>query len=64
MIAVECKAWAENIEHDRTERRGIAHFEVKTQHCFGQNISFIFSADDRLRIFASLVGPQIFKRKI
>ena len=28
MIAVECKAWAENIEHDRTERRGIAHFEV------------------------------------
>jgi len=28
MIAVECKAWAENIEHDRTERRGIAHFEL------------------------------------
>jgi len=28
MIAVECKAWAENIEHDSMERRGIAHFEV------------------------------------
>ena len=29
MIAVECKAWAENIEHDSMERKGIAHFEVK-----------------------------------
>ena len=29
MIAIECKAWAENIEHDRMERRGIAHFEVR-----------------------------------
>lgn len=28
MIAIECKAWAENIEHDRMERRGIAHFEL------------------------------------
>ena len=29
MIAVECKAWAENIEHDSMERKGIAHFEVE-----------------------------------
>ena len=28
MIAVECRAWAENIQHDRMERRGLAHFEV------------------------------------
>jgi len=28
MIAVECKAWAENIKHDRMERRGLAHFEL------------------------------------
>ena len=31
MIAVECKAWAENIEHDSMERRGLAHFEVKSE---------------------------------
>ena len=28
MIAVECRAWAENIRHDRMERKGLAHFEV------------------------------------
>merc|ERR1711973_160670 len=28
MIAIECKAWAKNIEHDSMERRGLAHFEV------------------------------------
>ena len=28
MIAVECRAWADNIKHDRMERRGLAHFEV------------------------------------
>jgi len=28
MIAIECKAWAENIEHDRMERKGSAHFEL------------------------------------
>lgn len=28
LIAVECKAWAENIKHDRMERKGLAHFEV------------------------------------
>eukprot|EP00092_Neocalanus_flemingeri_P006793 GFUD01007336.1.p1 GENE.GFUD01007336.1~~GFUD01007336.1.p1 ORF type:complete len:347 (-),score=67.21 GFUD01007336.1:191-1231(-) len=28
MIAIECKAWAKNIEHDSMERRGLAHFEL------------------------------------
>ena len=42
MIAIECKAWAENIEHDRTERRGIAHFEVITLLCYS-DIIYIFS---------------------
>ena len=28
MIAVECKAWAKNIEHDSMDRIGLAHFEV------------------------------------
>lgn len=28
MIAIECKAWAMNIEHDSMERRGLAHFEL------------------------------------
>lgn len=28
MIAIECKAWAKNIEHNSQERRGLAHFEV------------------------------------
>jgi len=28
MIAIECKAWADNIKHDAMERRGLAHFEV------------------------------------
>jgi len=28
MIAIECKAWARNIEHNSQERRGLAHFEV------------------------------------
>jgi len=28
LIAVECKAWAENIKHDRMERKGLAHFEL------------------------------------
>ena len=32
MIAVECRAWAENIQHDRMERRGLAHFEVTPDH--------------------------------
>lgn len=29
MIAVECRAWADNIQHDRMDRRGLAHFEVR-----------------------------------
>lgn len=28
MIAIECKAWARNIEHNSQDRRGLAHFEV------------------------------------
>jgi len=28
MIAIECKAWAKNIEHDSMERRGLVHFEL------------------------------------
>ena len=64
MIAIECKAWAENIEHDRTERRGIAHFEVII--CYVQEISFIFSADDRLRILFKfsddIVVPRISRK--
>jgi len=28
MMAIECKAWAMNIQHDSMERRGLAHFEV------------------------------------
>jgi len=28
LIAIECKAWAENIKHDRMERKGLAHFEL------------------------------------
>jgi len=28
MIAIECKAWAQNIEHDSMERRGLTHFEL------------------------------------
>ena len=52
MIAIECKAWAENIEHDRTERKGIAHFEVGIIYLLV--LYFLFSADDRLRL---LGGP-------
>lgn len=29
MIAIECKAYAQNIVHDSMERRGLAHFEVE-----------------------------------
>lgn len=28
LINIECKAWAHNIHHDRTERRGSVHFEL------------------------------------
>lgn len=28
LINIECKAWAKNIIHDRTERRGSVHFEL------------------------------------
>lgn len=28
LINIECKAWARNIVHDRTERRGSVHFEL------------------------------------
>jgi sodium/potassium-transporting ATPase subunit beta len=28
LINIECKAWARNIIHDRTERRGSVHFEL------------------------------------
>lgn len=28
LINIECKAWAHNIQHDRTERRGSVHFEL------------------------------------
>ena len=41
LIAVECKAWAENIKHDRMERKGLAHFEVFI-FLFNVFISFIF----------------------
>ena len=29
MIAIECKAYADNIKHDSMTRKGIAHFEVR-----------------------------------
>ena len=35
MIAIECKAWARNIEHDSQDRRGLVHFEVEF---LGENI--------------------------
>ncbi|GAB0095243.1 Sodium/potassium-transporting ATPase subunit beta-2 [Sergentomyia squamirostris] len=28
LINIECKAWARNIKHDRSERRGSVHFEL------------------------------------
>lgn len=28
LINIECKAWAKNIHHDRSERRGSVHFEL------------------------------------
>lgn len=28
IINIECKAWAQNIEHDRTDRRGSVHLEL------------------------------------
>jgi len=28
LINIECKAWARNINHDRTDRRGSVHFEL------------------------------------
>ncbi|KAG5677059.1 hypothetical protein PVAND_006843 [Polypedilum vanderplanki] len=28
LINIECKAWAKNIKHDRTDRRGSVHFEL------------------------------------
>lgn len=28
LINIECKAWAQNIVHDRTDRRGSVHFEL------------------------------------
>lgn len=28
LINIECKAWARNIIHDRTDRRGSVHFEL------------------------------------
>lgn len=28
MIAIECKAWAKNIDHDSMERKGLTHFEL------------------------------------
>lgn len=28
LINVECKAWAANIRHDRTDRMGSVHFEL------------------------------------
>lgn len=28
LINIECKAWARNIHHDRTDRRGSVHFEL------------------------------------
>ncbi|KAF4527772.1 hypothetical protein B566_EDAN015828 [Ephemera danica] len=28
LVNIECKAWAKNIHHDRTERRGSVHFEL------------------------------------
>lgn len=28
IINIECKAWAKNIEHDRTDRRGSVHLEL------------------------------------
>ena len=34
MIAVECRAWAGNIRHDRMERRGLAHFTINLKDVF------------------------------
>jgi sodium/potassium-transporting ATPase subunit beta len=28
LINIECKAWANNIQHDRADRRGSVHFEL------------------------------------
>jgi sodium/potassium-transporting ATPase subunit beta len=28
LINIECKAWAKNIKHDRTDRLGSVHFEL------------------------------------
>lgn len=28
LINIECKAWANNIKHDRTDREGSVHFEL------------------------------------
>ena len=44
---MECKAWAENIKHDRMERKGLAHFEVCQERLSGAKICFV-SVDDRL----------------
>ena len=28
LLNIECKAWAQNIKHDRKERRGSVHLEL------------------------------------
>ena len=30
LINVECRAWAKNIQHDRSNRLGLVHFELLT----------------------------------
>ena len=54
MIAVECRAWAENIKHDRMERKGLAHFEVSDEREAAE-ICFL-SVDDRLEDGQPLLG--------
>ena len=42
LIAVECKAWAKNIQHDSQERKGLVHFEVQSNQIFIINNKTIF----------------------
>ena len=36
MIAIECKAWWDGVEHDSMDRKGLVHFEVNIS-----NISYL-----------------------
>ena len=49
LIAIECKAWARNIDHDSQDRKGLVHFEV----CKFMNLLYllIFVQHNRLKGF-------------